>query len=126
MTFKHLPQIDVVDVSGGGGGGVGGSEAIPGASVARDLGSTSIPTAGWTEIVASIASSSSHFVINDTGGQVMELALGGVGSEQKIINVPPGGFGTAIALTIPAGSRISVRAVDADATAGYFLADFFL
>lgn len=126
MTFRHLPRIQTEDVSGSSGGGVGGSEAIAGASVARDLGSTSIPTAGWTEIVASLASTSTHFVINDTGGQVMELALGGVGSEEKIINVPPGGFGTAIALTIPSGSRISVRAVDADATAGYFLADFFL
>jgi len=44
----------------------------------------------------------------------MVVALGGVGVEVDKFVVPPGGFNGAIPMDIPAGSRVSIKQLNAE------------
>lgn len=76
-----------------------------------------VTTADYTEIVALTADDASAVEIFDSSGQTMVLAFGGAGAEVDKIYIFPGGNGR-IPLTVPAGTRLSVKAVSATATAG--------
>lgn len=76
-----------------------------------DYGSTSIDNTNWTQIVASTGSTKIIEInINETSGETVELALGSIGLEQRLLLMSPGGPGTLKAV-IPVNSRVSVRAI---------------
>jgi hypothetical protein len=79
---------------------------------------TPVTTAAWTQIIASTAAEIKQLYIFDSSGSVMQLGIGGAGSEVAKINIPPGGSSVGWPLTIPAGTRVSIRALDVDATVG--------
>ena len=56
--------------------------------------------------------------ILDTGGRFYYLALGAAASEVDTLLITPGGNGI-IPVTIPSGTRLSIKAIDGTADAGY-------
>lgn len=84
----------------------------------QDYGVTPVTTAAWVQIIASTGAAISHVYIFDSSGSVMELGVGPAAGEISKIYVPPGGSGAGWPLSIPAGSRLAIRAVDVDATVG--------
>lgn len=95
-----------------------------GKGLRTDYSSTNVTTSEWVELIASTAAIIRKMEIIDTGGEVMEIALGGLGSEVREILVPRGGNGT-IEVDIPAGTRISIQAVTADVSLGDLIINFY-
>ena len=90
-------------------------------------GSGSVPTTGWTQLVASLPSNVSLLQIYDTSGQVMKIAKGASGSEVAFpMTIPRGGNngdGTPVSLT--SGTRISIEAASTTASTGEIIINFF-
>lgn len=84
----------------------------------QDYTVTPVTTGAWVQIIASTAAEIKQLYIFDSSGSVMQLGIGGAGSEVAKINIPPGGSSVGWPLTIPAGTRVSIRALDVDATVG--------
>ena len=81
-------------------------------SVRVDYTVTNIDDTVWTEILASVGGTEiKEITLFDGGGFAMELGIGGVGAETRALLIPPGGFNGKFKLTIPASSRLSLRAV---------------
>lgn len=87
------------------------------APVRLDYTSTSVTTAAFTQLVASTTSATSEIEIFDSSGQTMALAFGAAASEVVQINIFPGGQGRVV-LSIPAGTRVSIKALSATASVG--------
>lgn len=85
--------------------------------VRNDYSSTNVTTAAYVQLVASTADVINQLYIFDSSGQTLFLAVGGAGSEVNKAYIVPGGNGI-LNLTIPASSRVSVKAVSASATSG--------
>lgn len=83
-----------------------------------------VATAAWTQLDAALDSYSSHAEIYDSSGKIMRLGYGPAGSEVELMTIMPGGNGR-IPLALNAGMRLCVRAVDAAATTGYLLINFY-
>lgn len=83
-----------------------------------DYGSAPVTTGAWTQVfaAASVTAAVGYVSIFDSGGRTMELGTGGAGSESRLILIPPGGED--YALTIASGTRLSIRALGANATVG--------
>ena len=84
--------------------------------------STSVTTSAYTQVVASTTSITQKLSIFDSSGQAMILAVGAGGSEVDQFYIPPGGGD--FSLNIPASSRVSIKALTANATSGYILISF--
>lgn len=84
----------------------------------NDNSSTNITTGAYVELIASTSTTVSEIEINDTGGRWYYLATGAAASETDILLITPGGNGR-IPVTIAAGTRISIKAIDGTADAGY-------
>lgn len=112
---------------GGSGGGGGGTTIITGnvnttgkqsvAIVRIDYSGTPVSTGAYTTLVASLASNVTQLFIFDSSGQTLVIATGPAASEVDQVYITPGGNGE-LNLAIPAGTRVSVRAISANATVG--------
>lgn len=80
--------------------------------------STPVTTLAYTELISSTSDIINHLQIFDSSGQMLVLAVGAAASEVDKLYIFPGGNG-GVDLTIPAASRVSVKAVSADTTGGY-------
>ena len=89
-----------------------------------DYASTSVSTAAYTQVIASTAAEADVVEIFDSSGQVLVLATGAAGSEADKFYIFPGGNGR-VPLLIPAGTRIAIKAIDGNATAGQFLINLY-
>jgi hypothetical protein len=78
--------------------------------------STSVTTAAWVQIVASTAAAIANISVFDSSGQTLELGSGAEGAEARIAIIPPGGID--IGLIIAQGTRLSLKAISANATVG--------
>jgi hypothetical protein len=85
---------------------------------------TSVTTAAYVQLVASVASSVKEIEIFDSSGESLVLALGASGSESDKVYVFPGGNGR-IPLQMSVGQRLSIKAVSANATSGELLINFY-
>jgi hypothetical protein len=86
--------------------------------------STGVTTAAYVQMVASTTSATSEIEIYDTSGSILYLATGAAASEVNQIIIPQGGNGR-IPLKIAAGTRVSVKAVDATASTGALVINFY-
>ena len=84
----------------------------------NDYSITPVTTAAYVQLVASTAAITNLLEIFDSSGQTLVLAIGAAAAEVDKFYINPGGNGQ-VPLAIPAGSRISIKAVTANATAGY-------
>lgn len=81
-----------------------------------DYGVAPITNAAWTQILASTSAIIKSLTVFESSGFPLELAVGGPGSEVKILNIPPGGLNGEIPLSVAAGQRLSLRSLTADAS----------
>jgi len=86
--------------------------------------STPVTTGAWVQLIASTASAVNMMEIFDSSGQTMEIGTGAAASETRLVIVFPGGNGQ-IPVNIPAGTRVSVRAVSASASVGELDINFY-
>jgi hypothetical protein len=77
--------------------------------LARHEHSTPITTAAYTELIAATAGTIGQLLIFDSSGETLVLAVGGSGSEVDQLYID---------LSIPAGSRVSIKAVSANTASG--------
>lgn len=90
----------------------------------NDYTTTNVTTAAYVQLVASTSDVINQLYIFDSSGQTLFLAVGAAASEVNKAYIVPGGNGI-LNLTIPAGSRISIKAVSATASAGELSISFF-
>lgn len=79
---------------------------------------TNVTTSAYTQLIASTPISISKLQILDTSGKILKIAIGEAGSEIDICSTSVSGI-VIVPYYIPAGTRISIKAVDANATTGY-------
>jgi hypothetical protein len=84
----------------------------------NDYGTTPVTTAAYVELVASTGDQIRKVQIFDSSGETLEFATGAAGAEVPLFYIFPGGVETLV--DIPLGTRLSLKAVTANATAGYF------
>ncbi len=83
-------------------------------SVHWDYGTGPITNAAWTEVKASTAGAISLLCTFSGNGFPVYLGIGAAGVEAIAMLIPPGGISNQFELTIPAGSRLSLKAVTAN------------
>lgn len=88
-----------------------------------DYTGTTVTTGAYVQLVASLSGATKAIHIFDSSGRALLLAVGGAGSEVDQIYIVPGGTDL-VPLAIDAGSRVSVKAVDGNATKGQLLVSF--
>lgn len=86
--------------------------------VRNNYASVNVTTAAYVELIASTSGAIGQLHIFDSSGETLVLAVGAAASEVDQVYVPPGGYSAPIDLGIPAGSRVSIKAVSANATLG--------
>lgn len=84
----------------------------------NDNGSTNITTSAYVELIASTSADLTMLNVTDSGGRWYYIATGAASSEVDLCVIPPGG-NEDIPVNIAAGTRISVKAIDGTASAGY-------
>jgi hypothetical protein len=87
----------------------------------NDNASSAISTSAYTQIVASTADDINVLYISDTSGSSFKIATGGAGVETDILYVPPGGIDPPYEIHIPASTRVSVKALDTNMSAGQLI-----
>lgn len=85
---------------------------------------TPVTTAAYVELVASTSDVVNAIFIFDSSGETLVLATGAAASEVDNLYIVPGGNGL-VPLAVPAGTRVSIKAVSANATAGEISMTFF-
>lgn len=91
----------------------------------HDYSGVSVTTLAYTTLIASTSGNISDLYIFDSSGQTLVLATGAAGFEIDQYYIVPGGDGL-VKLTIPAGSRISIKAISGTASVGELSITFLL
>lgn len=100
----------------------GGRVAVE--QVRNDYGITPVTTGAYVQLIAATSGAATAIEIFDSSGQTMSLAFGAPGSEVQQALIFPGGNGL-ISLVIPVGTRVSIKAVSANATVGEIDANLY-
>lgn len=83
---------------------------------------TNVSTSAYTTLIASTAISVTQLLVTDTSTQLVKLAIGAAGSEVDLCQLPVSSTVTISFESInqiPVGSRLSIRAISANATTGF-------
>ena len=114
---------DKVDVSGSS---VTATVALLDTSefVRNDYSSVNVTTGAYVTLIASTAFAVKRMQVFDSSGQTLKIATGAAASEVDRFLVFPGGNGD-VDIAVPAGTRISIRAVSASATVGEISINLF-
>lgn len=79
---------------------------------------TNVTTGAYVALFTSTSIPTARIQILDTSGKILKIAVGPAGSEVDICSTAVSGSVT-IPYYIPSGSRVSIKAIDANATTGY-------
>ncbi len=79
---------------------------------------TNVSTSAYTLLIASTSITASKLQICDTSTKILKVAIGAAGSEKDIVSVPVSSC-VVVPYLIPAGSILSIKAIDATASSGY-------
>lgn len=82
---------------------------------------TPVTTGAYVQVLGATTSTINRLYIFDSSGSAMILATGGIGSEVDQLYIGPGGSDAPYELAIGAGVRISLKALDTNATVGQFI-----
>ena len=84
--------------------------------------SNNVTTSAYLTLVASTSIAFNKIIASDTTGKIIKLAVGDAGHEVDLFQLPVSGLAL-LPLpsvdTVPVGSRLSIKAIDANATSGY-------
>ena len=97
--------------------------------ISINTGVTNITTGAWVQLSAATTKPLSFMEVYNATTKILVLATGVPGSEVELpIYIYPGIGSQIIPIDqiIPKGSRISAKAVDANATTGYLLLNLFV
>lgn len=83
-----------------------------------------VTTAAYVQLVAATSSALTRIYVQDTSGSFMILATGAPASEVPFLYYGPG-FASFVDIAIPAGTRVSIKALDVSATTGRLVMGFF-
>lgn len=83
----------------------------------HDYSAVNVTTAAYEELIAATPSDAKIMEIFDSSGQTLVIAFGAAAAEVDQFLVYPGGNG-ALKIDVPSGTRISIKAVSANATIG--------
>lgn len=87
--------------------------------------STNVTTGAWVQLDSALNQNSNHLEIFDSSGSTLKLAIGAASAEVELpFYIVPGGNGM-IPVTLSAGQRLAIRAVDANATTGQLVINFY-
>lgn len=109
---------------------VGTARALHTRSKGGDIADSAVKNSGtvtsgaWVQLIASTAAEAQGLTVFDSSGYSLELGVGPAASEVRKLIIPPGGLNGFIPLRIPAGSRVSIRAINT--TADYTAAEHLL
>lgn len=121
FIFSYVNPVDneVYALEGSGAsGGITVAQPIAVGGAINNNATGNITTAAYRTLVASTSQALIALQILDTGGRFYVLALGAAASEVDFAYIQPGGSDY-IFKNIPAGTRISIKAIDGTASAGY-------
>jgi hypothetical protein len=85
---------------------------------------TPVTTGAWVQLVASMSHTAQEIEIFDSSGQTLALGFGASGSEVAQINILPGGNGR-VKLVVPSATRVSIKAISANASVGEIDINFY-
>lgn len=86
---------------------------------------TNVTTSAYVTLVASTPIPVSHILVADNSGHILKIAAGSTGFEVDLFSCPlSGSIVIPIAPTLPAGTRLSIKAIDANATTGFNVVSF--
>lgn len=94
------------------------------APVYNDYTGTSITTAAYVTLIASTTATTREIEIFDSSGQALYLATGAAASEINQMIIFPGGNGR-VKLSIPSGTRVSAKAITANAVVGFLAINLY-
>lgn len=86
---------------------------------------TNVTTSAYVTLAASTSVSCGHLLIVDTSAQLMKLATGAAGFEVDVCAFQGNGYPVVVPIYIPAGTRLSLKAISANATSGYNTVSLF-
>lgn len=99
---------------------------VVGTPITNNAASTTIASATYTQLSASLPESCSAVYVANTTQKHIKLAVGDASSEVDIgLVIPAGEQGVYFPLEIRHGVRLSAKALDADATTGWLIINFF-
>jgi hypothetical protein len=87
-----------------------------------------VTTGAWVEIIANIPASATEMHIFDSSGRVLKLSTGAAGDEanhELLFYIFPGGSDALLPTEWAKNSRLAAKAVDANATTGYLIINFY-
>lgn len=87
-----------------------------------------ITTAAWKEIVAALETAACAVEIFNSTGRILQISLGASGQEDENVmkyTIIPGGSEILVPSEWMRGKRLSLKAVDANATTGWLIFNFF-
>lgn len=90
--------------------------------VRLDFSSSNVTTSGYTELMSSVGSNTVRkmTIFMSTGTPII-LAVGASSSEMDKFLIPPGGLDGAIEVTIPNGTRLSLKSIGSNVTSGQMI-----
>jgi hypothetical protein len=103
-------------------GGAGATDVVETATL--DYSSTNVTSAAYVTLIASTSAEITEIEIFDSSGQLLILALGAAASEVDKMYIFPGGLGKQ-QVSIPAGTRVSLKATSTSATTGLIAVNLF-
>jgi hypothetical protein len=86
---------------------------------------TNVTTSAYVTLVSSTPIPSNQFIVCDNSGHILKIASGVPGSEVDLFTVALSAcIDIQIGASVPVGTRLSIRAIDASATTGYNTVSF--
>jgi hypothetical protein len=92
------------------------------------FGSTNVNTTAWVEIIASLDTPASYVEVFNSSGAILKLSTGAAAAEDDseiAYYILPNGSAIMLPMEFGNGQRISARAIDANATVGSLVLNFF-
>lgn len=89
---------------------------------------TNVTTSAWVEVISAMTWPSSSVEIFNSGGRILILSTGTAGNEDDDIldyTIIPGGSEILVPSEFARGSRVSIKAIDANSTTGWLIFNFF-
>lgn len=86
--------------------------------ITNDHSSTAITTSAYVQLVASTSADINRFHIFDSSGEGLIMATGAAASEVDQFYIPPGGLDSPLDFYVASGTRLSVKALTGNTSAG--------
>lgn len=118
---NNIGDVDIASAIPAGTNNIGSVETAGKSSVElirHDHSSTAVTTSAYTQLVASTSGTINRLHIFDSSGEALILATGAAASENDIAYIPPGGLDAPLDINIASGTRLSVKALTGNTSAG--------